>query len=370
MVQGEVSRVTYHTSGHLYFTLKDSSSAISCVMFKGNNLKLKFRVEEGMEVIISGGISVYSPRGTYQINCATMEPSGSGALALAYEQLKNKLQEKGYFEQSIKKTLPKFPKHIVLITSKTGAAIEDMKRVAQKRWPLLKLTLIDTIVQGDNASKMIAKHIKLADKIDADIIVVGRGGGSIEDLWAFNEEIVADAIYKAKTPIVSAIGHEIDTLICDFCADLRAPTPSAAMELILPDINEIRILIDNISNQYYQTILRVLEQKSQQIQNMQMMLNQHSFEKKLQQNKDDIKALLERFNHYKEILFLKKATQLSDLIRVFEHNDPKKRDKFSYAQILKNGNKIDISTLKVDDNIEILNSTIKLQAKVLSKTNL
>jgi exodeoxyribonuclease VII large subunit len=370
MVKGEVSRVTYHNSGHLYFSLKDSNSSISCVMFKGNNQRLKFRVEEGMEVIISGGISVYTPRGTYQINCTTMEPSGSGALALAYEQLKNSLNDKGYFDENLKKPLPKFPKKIALITSATGAAIEDMKRVAQKRWALVEIILLDTIVQGDRAASMIAENIAIADKLEVDVIVVGRGGGSIEDLWAFNEEKVADAIYKASTPIVSAVGHEIDTTISDFCSDLRAPTPSAAMEMILPDINEIYIYLDGLRGSYKDMISRMIQDRYSVLTHLKSSFEQHSFERKMQHNFDDIKAIRERFDNYMDMLFLKKSRQLSDLNDLFSHNNPKNRDKIGFAQITKNGKKVDLTSLKVDDEIDILDSKVKLKAKISSITSL
>jgi exodeoxyribonuclease VII large subunit len=370
MVQGEVSRVTYHTSGHLYFSLKDSSSNISCVMFKGNNQRLKFKVEEGMEVIISGGISVYSPRGTYQINCTSMEPSGSGALALAYKQLKEKLYQKGYFSEDIKKPLPKFVKKIALITSATGAAIEDMKRVATKRWPLVELILIDTTVQGEKAAQMIAKHIAVADSLGVDIIVVGRGGGSIEDLWAFNEEIVADAIYEASTPIVSAVGHEIDTVISDYCSDLRAPTPSAAMEMILPDISEMKIYLDGLFSQYEQSMLRIINERFQTLNHLQSSFNQHSFERKIEHSVDEVKALRERFDNYMDMIFTKKSRNISDLLDLFSHNNPKNRDKLGFAQILKDGKKVDLSSLKVDDEIDILDSKVKLKATINSITSL
>ncbi len=388
-VEGEVSRVTYHSSGHLYFTLKDSSSSISCVMFKGNNQRLKFRVEEGMKVIISGGISVYTPRGTYQINCVSMEPSGTGALALAYEQLKRKLQAKGYFEESNKKSLPYFPKHIVLITSKTGAALQDMKRVADKRWRLLKITLIDTIVQGDNAADTIAKHIKQADTLNADIIVIGRGGGSLEDLWAFNEEVVADAIYKAKTPLVSAVGHEIDTMISDYCADLRAPTPSAAMELILPDMNEMLLTLDALSERLSDNFQRIIHKKDETLQHHYKMLKQHSIERKLTFYTDEIKSLKERYDTYFsyglqekkrdtlqlhaimiekfKTLLSQKNMQVQTLQNTYENNNPSKKDKIGFAQIVQKGQKVDLETLDEGDTLEIQNAKVVVSAKVLSK---
>jgi exodeoxyribonuclease VII large subunit len=386
-VEGEVSRVTYHSSGHLYFTLKDSGSSISCVMFKGNNQRLKFRVEEGMKVIISGGISVYTPRGTYQINCVSMEPAGTGALAFAYEQLKRKLLEKGYFEEAHKKTLPYFPKHIVLITSKTGAALQDMKRVADKRWRLLKITLIDTIVQGESAPNAIANNIKIADTLGADIIVIGRGGGSLEDLWAFNEEVVADAIYQANTPLVSAVGHEIDTMISDYCADLRAPTPSAAMELILPDHVELQLTLDAYETNYHDSFKRIITQKSESLQHQYTLLKQHSIERKLSFYHDEIKSLQERYKTYlsytlqekerelvqhKDIMIEKFHTLLTQkesilmlLQNSYQNNDPAKKDKIGFAQIIKAGKKIALENLHQDDEIEIQNTKVVLKAKVL-----
>ena len=264
-VEGEISNLTYHASGHIYFSIKDESSSISCVMFKGNARYLKFNLEMGMKVLISGSISVYTPRGSYQLMCTKVEPSGQGALALAYEQLKNKLQLKGYFETSIKKTLPKYPKKVALVTSGTGAAIEDMKKVAIHRWPLVEFILIPTLVQGEAAASDIVQGIKIADKLACDVIVVGRGGGSKEDLWSFNEEIVCDAIYEANTPIVSAVGHEIDYLLSDFVSDVRAATPSNAIEIILPDINEHRMYLDSLRNDLSSTFRYSLEKKENEI---------------------------------------------------------------------------------------------------------
>lgn len=245
LVEGEVSSATYHTSGHLYFSIKDKDSSLKCVMFKSSVSKLKFKVEAGQHIVVNGSISVYTPRGEYQLYALDIEPFGQGALALAYEQLKAKLQEKGYFDPTTKKSIPKIIHSLALITAKDSAALRDMLKIIDKRWPLLDITIVDTLVQGDNAPEQIAKGIRYADKLKVDVIVVARGGGSKEDLWAYNSEIVADALHFAKTPTVSAIGHEIDVMISDFVADLRAPTPSAAMEMILPDRFEILQVLAN-----------------------------------------------------------------------------------------------------------------------------
>lgn len=364
LVEGEVSRVTYHGSGHLYFTLKDKNSAISCVMFKGNNQKLKFRVEEGMQVIIGGGISVYTPRGSYQINCATMEPAGSGALALAYEQLKKKLEAKGYFDTSIKKPLPKFPKHIALVTSQTGAALQDMLNVATKRWPLVKITLFDSLVQGDSAAPSIAKNITIADTIGADVIVVGRGGGSIEDLWAFNEEVVADAIHAATTPVVSAVGHEIDFLISDFTADLRAPTPSAAMELVLPDRSEMMMYIDSLSNSFNHHLEKILSQKQKILQHQKELYEQNSFTAKITMHQESIKNLKARFENAMEMILRQKQNLITQLNQAYTLNDPAKKDKSGYAQISVDGKLTDLDNLNVGDSFQAQSSKRSITATV------
>ncbi|MEJ2437275.1 MAG: exodeoxyribonuclease VII large subunit, partial [Sulfurovaceae bacterium] len=243
-LEGEVASLTYHTSGHLYFSVKDADSSIRCVMFRSNASKMKFRLEEGMHIVIEGSVSVYVPRGEYQFYALNIEPYGQGVLALAYEQLKKSLETKGYFDTSKKKQLPKYINSLALVTAKESAALHDMLKIAQKRWPLLDVTIVDTLVQGEQAPMQIAGAIKKADTLGVDAIVVGRGGGSIEDLWAFNTEEVADAIFHATTPTISAVGHEVDVMISDYVADLRAPTPSAAMEMILPSKEDVAISLD------------------------------------------------------------------------------------------------------------------------------
>lgn len=365
MVTGEVSRVTYHGFGHLYFTLKDESSSISVVMFKGNNQRLKFRVQEGMNVIISGGISVYTPKGSYQINCATLEPAGDGALALAFKQLKEKLESKGYFDQNIKKPLPKFSKHIALVTSKTGAALQDMLNVAKKRWPLIRIILFDTVVQGERAKDSIVRNIKIADKLHIDIIILARGGGSIEDLWSFNEESVADAIFNAKTPIVSAIGHEIDFLISDFTSDLRAPTPSAAMELILKDQNEIMIYIDSLTDRYQNTMTKILVDKKRDLQQQYELFSQNSFVAKIEFYTQQIKNLKSSFSGYMTLILKQKNGKVEQLKEVFRLNDPSKKDKIGFVQISKNKKLISLKNLKIDDEFLLQSSKVEIKAKTI-----
>jgi exodeoxyribonuclease VII large subunit len=370
MVEGELSRITFHNSGHIYFTLKDSSSAISCVMFRGNASKLKFELKEGMKIIINGAITLYKPRGSYQINCFGIEPSGKGALALAYEQLKQKLFDKGYFLENRKKQLTKFPKKIALITSATGAAVQDMLKVANTRYRALEIDIYDVLVQGENAASSIARAIKIANLQDYDFMVIGRGGGSIEDLWAFNEEIVAEAIYDSAIPIVSAVGHEIDNVISDYVADLRAPTPSAAMEMVLPDSNELLLSLDSISNQFSQIINQKILTKKQTLQYLLDSYKQHSMEKKLTLKLQEIKYLKDSFTQVIDSKFIIAQNQVSNLQKMLESNHPKHRNKKGFAQLSQNSKIIDISKLKIDDMFDVMNDKMKISAKVLSKNNL
>lgn len=244
-VQGEISNYKQHTSGHHYMTLKDADGAISAVLFRADAARLRFRLMNGMKVIARGRVSSFPKTGQVQLYLADLMPDGTGALHLAFEQLKAKLYAEGLFDQSHKQEIPRMPHTIALVTSPTGAAVRDMIRILGRRYPLAKVQLWPVLVQGENAAADIAKTIARVNAHgQADVMIVGRGGGSLEDLWAFNEEIVARAIYNSKIPVISAVGHEPDVTIADFVADLRAPTPSGAAELAVPDRGELSILID------------------------------------------------------------------------------------------------------------------------------
>lgn len=391
-VEGELSRVTYHNSGHIYFTLKDASASISCVMFKGNASRLKFRLEEGLKVVLEAAITVYKPRGQYQLNVLSAEPSGQGALALAFEQLKSKLQSQGYFAPEHKRELPKYIMSLGLVTSETGAALQDMLRVAESRWPLVKVSLYDAVVQGERAPNSIARAVKAADKNNHDAIVVGRGGGSMEDLWGFNEEIVANVIYHCKTPIVSAVGHEIDWVISDYVADMRAPTPSAAMEMILPDRNEILMSIDGLQQQLTRTQFQRLQRASEQIKHLYQAYAQNSIENRLKMKMDEVKQLESIFTQqmkYKlesaqrelspliqtlprqmKIVLQSKRQELTQLQSAFSSQDPKLKNKKGFAQVSQNGKLIELTSLDVGENFEVMSDKISIQAKVEVKTTL
>jgi exodeoxyribonuclease VII large subunit len=239
-LEGEISNLRTPGSGHLYCTLKDSTSQIRAVLFRSNALRLRFALQEGLHVIVRGRLTVYEPRGEYQIVLEHVEPKGIGALQLAFEQLKERLAAEGLFAQERKKSLPTYPQTVGLVTSITGAAIHDILTVLQKRWPLLHIIIAPVQVQGEGAAKQIADAVASLNSMrEVDVIIVGRGGGSWEDLWTFNEEPVVRAIAASRIPVVSAVGHEVDVTLADLAADLRAPTPSAAAEMVVPVLSHL-----------------------------------------------------------------------------------------------------------------------------------
>ena len=265
-VRGEISNYKLYPSGHHYFTLKDESSALKCVMFKGNATRLRFRPENGMKVLAMGKVSVFPRDGAYQLYCNAMAMDGVGDLYAAFEQLKKKLASQGLFDQAHKKPIPKFPGTIGIITSSAGAAIHDMLRILRKRYPLTKVRLIPVRVQGAEAPGEIASAIRYANYYKlADLLIVGRGGGSIEDLWAFNDELVAHAIYQSDIPVISAVGHEPDVTISDFVADLRAATPSNAAELAVPDRESLSQTLDAMSTAMASALNRQLRSARQHL---------------------------------------------------------------------------------------------------------
>lgn len=275
-VRGELSNYKIYPSGHHYFTLKDSQSSLKCVMFKSSAQKLRFRPDSGMSVTVWGRISVYPRDGAYQLYCTAIMPEGTGDLQLAYEQLKQKLSEEGLFDARFKKPLPEFPDKIAIITSEAGAAVHDMIRILSHRWPMTKVMLLPVRVQGAEAPAEIAGAIRYANKYRlADLIITGRGGGSIEDLWAFNDERVARAIFASEIPVISAVGHEPDVTISDYVADRRASTPSNAAEIAVPDMEEMRELLEGLDIRTQQAMkkkLASLTQRLDSLKNKRVML--------------------------------------------------------------------------------------------------
>ncbi len=389
VVEGEVASATYHTSGHVYFSIKDKESAIKCVMFRSNANKLKFRIEKGMHIVVEGSVGVYTPRGEYQFYAVHVEPYGKGALALAYEQLKERLKAKGYFDAHRKKSIPKYIKKIALVTAKESAALHDMLKVIEKRWALVEVTVVDTLVQGEQASSQIARALQHADSLGADVIVVGRGGGSAEDLWCFNEEVVADALFALKTPVVSAVGHEVDVLISDFVADLRAPTPSAAMEMILPDSQEILFMLVEYTERLKHNIQQKLHQNLRELKHIEEMLFRSSPSRQLHESQVEFKRLAEEFkrvvrhkiehfssrlpevqkNFTQNIHFIiqQKEQHLEYLIKKINMSDPQLQCQKGWAQVSQDGQPVALNILEVDQKFVLEDASVKIEAVCLSK---
>ncbi len=385
-VEGELSRVTYHSSGHIYFSIKDEKSSLSCVMFRSNAARLRFRLEEGQHVVLGGSITVYVPRGNYQMMVQSAEPYGAGALAVAFEQLKKRLQEEGLFAPERKRPIPRTIRHIAVVTSKTGAAIQDMIRVAGKRWPLLRITMVDTLVQGAEAAEEIARHIAYADRLGADVLIVGRGGGSIEDLWAFNEEVVARAIAACKTPVVSAVGHEVDTLISDFVADMRAPTPSAAMEQILPDRVEVLYALDEMMNRMSQRMRQITVLKEENFRHLLSRLEQLAISRRIAMRLKDVQMLSESLTlQMRRVLDTKSAhieplasqicsarkaalnrkeQTLRSMVEQMEALDPRHKLRPGYVQLVKGGRAVGLDKVKAGDLVALQDGRLKAEARI------
>ena len=273
-VTGEISNLTDHyRSGHIYLSIKDEKSVIRAVMFAGNARNLKFRPTDGMKVICRGRVAVYEPTGQYQLYIEDMQPDGIGALSLAYEQLKKSLAEKGLFAPEHKKKIPPFPNSIGVITSPTGAAVQDIRNILSRRFPSADIIMCPVLVQGENAPAQLIDAVQKLDKYNAcDVIIIGRGGGSIEDLWAFNEECVAMAIFRCETPVISAVGHETDFTIADFVADLRAPTPSAAAELAVFEYDTFENTLNLFAAQLSQSMQALIESRKKELEHAKLSL--------------------------------------------------------------------------------------------------
>ncbi|MBR6402868.1 MAG: exodeoxyribonuclease VII large subunit [Eubacterium sp.] len=298
-IKGEVSNCKYHSMGHIYFSIKDETGSMPCVMFKGNiPTGLNFRLEDGQSVYMQGGISVYERDGRYQFYARKIiqDEDTKGKLFAEYEKLKQKLYDEGLFDFEVKKAIPAFPKKVGIVTARTGAAIQDIMNIARRRNPYVQLVLYPAKVQGEGSAETIARGIEVLDSMNLDTIIVGRGGGSIEDLWAFNEEIVARAIYAAKTPIISGTGHEVDNTIADYVADLRAPTPSAAAELAIPDVMSTINQVRNYRVQLDRGIKARLGEVKMMLTNSKLKLESLSPEKKLNDHQQYLSQLTDRLH--------------------------------------------------------------------------
>ena len=355
-VKGEISNYKVYPSGHHYFTLKDEGGALKCVMFKGSAMKLRFRPDNGMQVIAMGKISVYPRDGAYQLYCSAMVMDGIGDLYAAFEQLKTQLAAKGLFEPSHKKPIPQFPKTIGIITSSAGAAVHDMLRILRKRYPLTKVLLLPVRVQGAEAPGEIVAAIRYANHYRlADLLIVGRGGGSIEDLWAFNDERVAYAIYESAIPIISAVGHEPDVTISDFVADLRAATPSNAAELAVPDQDSLRQNLDGISESLAHMMTRQIKVARQRLKMLSSSPALVSPEGYLNQRRSNLEALRGRLIAAQNQQLAVKKQRFAAITAKLDAMSPLKVLSRGYAMVQTETGQIlrSVQNVSLDDSIRI-----------------
>jgi len=371
-IKGEISNFKLHSSGHIYLTLKDEGAVLKAVMFKSAAASLKFKPADGMKILARGRISVYEAGGQYQMYIEEMEAEGTGDLYAKFEELKKRLSDEGLFDEKRKKPIPTFPAKIGIVTSPTGAAIRDMVNVLRRRCPMVSAVIYPCLVQGENASRSIVEGIEYFNSHkNVDVIIVGRGGGSIEDLWAFNEEITARAVAASLIPVISAVGHEIDFTICDFVADLRAPTPSAAAELAVPDIIELKRAIDSYSNRLSISLKSKLDSQYRQLELLSKRSVFTRFNKILEEREQTIDFMFDRFlNAYKnkaevaEKLFSALCGKLSALnpLSIFERG---------YCTALKDGKTINcINQVETGDKIILRVTDGELDCDVINRRSL
>ena len=352
-VSGEISNLKFHTSGHIYFTLKDDKSAISCAIFRQSAQKLNIALKDGDKIVASGSISNYVPNGSVTFNVTKVEYEGIGDLTKKFEELKQRLAEQGLFDKEFKKPIPKFPKTIGIVTAPTGAAIRDIISVSKRRNPYISLILFPALVQGEGASESIVKGIETLEKANVDVIIVGRGGGSLEDLWAFNEEEVAYAIFQCSIPVISAVGHEIDFTISDFTADLRAATPSAAAELAVPDIRQTIADIDDLKKALDKDFERVLKNKLHKLAVYEAKLNALSPVNKLNKQK----LIADSYNNKLDLLIKKiikeKKAELETLSERLKGVSPLERLKAGMAYVTDASGKRVVGVEGLSDNDKV-----------------
>ncbi|PHD73861.1 exodeoxyribonuclease VII large subunit [Bacillus sp. AFS043905] len=322
-IKGEISNFKQHTSGHMYFTLKDEKARLLSVMFAANNKGMKFLPENGMKVLVKGDISLYEAGGQYQLYVKSMAPDGVGDLYLAYEQLKKKLEGAGLFLAEHKKPIPQYPKSVGVITSPTGAALRDILTTIKRRYPIARIIVYPALVQGNNAAKSIAKAISMANaRAESDVLIVGRGGGSIEELWAFNEEIVAESIYDSDIPVISAVGHETDFTIADFVADMRAPTPTGAAELAVPHLNEILERLMNRKNRLTRSIQEAVNFERTRLTRMERSYAFRYPHKMYEQKLEQLDKTMDRLGRTSTRYFMKKRDELNQLNDILKKQHP------------------------------------------------
>lgn len=365
-VIGEISNfVDHYRSGHLYMSIKDNQSVVSAVMFSGNASRLKFKPENGMSVIIRGRVSIYERDGRYQLYIDDMQPDGIGALAIAFEQMKEKLSKAGLFDVEHKMRIPEIPEKIGVISSPTGAAVQDVLNVLNRRFPVAEIVFAGVQVQGDNAAPTIIDAIKKLNKTDVDVIIIARGGGSAEDLWPFNDEKLAYAIYDSQIPIISGVGHETDFTICDFVADLRAPTPSAAAELAVPDIREQKYYISTLKNALDSAIENNIKEKQYNLEQLTKSTVLKNPEKIIENCELYLDSLITKINMNFKDIFTKNSSDFAMICSKLESLSPLKVLARGYS-ITKKDNNVIINSkdLSIGDSISIQFADGNAKAKI------
>ena len=337
-IRGEISNFTHHMkTGHFYFTLKDEKASIRAIMFQWNARHLRFLPQNGMNVILFGSVQLFERDGICQINCADMQPDGIGALYLAFEQLRQKLEREGLFDAAHKRPLPPLPRKIGVVTSKNGAALQDIRQIISRRYPVAELIVIPALVQGEGAPESICAGIAAAQMIGLDILIVGRGGGSLEDLWAFNDERVARAIYASEVPVISAVGHEVDVTIADYVADLRAPTPSAAAELAVPDKQTLISMLENTQKRMHKALENKLHIAAEQQNRVRLILEKNSPQNRIAAWKDTHHQLEKRLEQQGKYLTERPRAILRQKEAALEALSPLKVLLRGYAAVFSDG---------------------------------
>lgn len=367
-IKGEVSNCKYHSSGHIYFTIKDESGTMNAIMFAGNRAKgLTFRMKEGDKVVVTGSVEVYERDGKYQIYAKEIELDGAGNLYLKFEALKKELEEMGMFAKEYKQPIPKYAMCIGVVTAPTGAAIQDIRNISSRRNPYVQMILYPALVQGENAAASIVNGIHALEKQNVDVIIIGRGGGSIEDLWAFNEEIVARAIFDCSIPIISAVGHETDWTIADFVADMRAPTPSAAAELAVFDYMQVEMQLRECKRRMDISLRRRLELSRESLAHLKTQMTYLSPQSRLNDNRRRLMEVEERLCLYMKQKMQECRHRLSILVEKLDANSPTKKlsGGFAYVQTSERKPLLTISQVSPEENIKIYLADGSVDAKVL-----
>lgn len=368
-VKGEVSNCKYHSSGHIYFTLKDEKGTISCVMFAGNRSGLAFRMREGQQVVVGGSVDVYERDGKYQLYARQIVLDGAGLLYEKYEQLKKELEERGMFDACYKQPIPKYIKTLGIVTASTGAAVRDIINIATRRNPYVQIILYPAIVQGEWAVPSIIKGIQTLEQYGVDVMIVGRGGGSIEDLWAFNEEAVAQAIFDCRIPVISAVGHETDTTIADFVADLRAPTPSAAAELAVYEYQQYEELLLSYENQMKRLLKNQLNHYRSRLANIEIQLRYLSPVNQIREKRTYAMKLEERLEQAMQSVLLQKRHRMEVYIERLKGLSPldKLNQGFSYVSDEQGRTVTDIEQVSIGSVLDIHVTNGRLKVKTLDK---